>query len=255
MWYDGSFPNRAEELSLAQHITRKELKKDEIRETLAHGAEAVASHQGQVWFYGAIAVLVVVAILGWRFYTQRQTARASAALSDALKIYQARIRAPGEQPDPGEVTYVDEKNKYADAAKKFTEVADRYSRTQPGRVARYYDALSLVQGGRNDEAEKTLKVLQSGSDPTFAALASFQLAQLYDKSGKDAQAVQIYQQLAAKPDVFVPKPVVLLSLADHFSKSDPAQATKLYQQIKTEFPDSQAAQTADQRLQLLPAKG
>jgi len=67
--------------------------------------------------------------------------------------------------------------------------------------------------------------------------------------------VQLYQQLVDKPNIFVPKAVVLLSLGDHYSTTDPTQAGKYYQQVKTEFPDTQAAQQADQRLQLLPAKG
>ena len=66
--------------------------------------------------------------------------------------------------------------------------------------------------------------------------------------------MQEYQQLVNKPTVFVPKPVALMALADHYSQSDPAQATKYYQEIKSEFPDTQAAQLADQHLQLLPAK-
>ena len=66
-----------------------------------------------------------------------------------MKTYQARIRAVGEAADPVEITYVDEKNKYTDAAKKFAAVADRYSRTQPGQQARYYGALSLVRSERS----------------------------------------------------------------------------------------------------------
>ena len=75
-----------------------------------------------------------------------------------------------------------------------------------------------------------------------------------DKTGKAAQAVQLYQQLADKPNLFVPKAVVLLALADHYSATDPAQAAKLYNQVKSEFPDSAAAQEAEERLQLLPVK-
>jgi tetratricopeptide (TPR) repeat protein len=240
---------------LPQHISRKELKKDEIRETLAHGAEVVASHQRQVWMLVAIAVVVVGAVLGWRFYTQRLTTRASAGLSDAMKIYQAPIRGVNDATYPGEITYVDPKNKFSDAAKRFTQVADQFSRTRPGRVARYYAALSLEQLGRNSDAEKDLQALASGSDPGLAALSRFQLAQIYDKTGRQAEAVRIYNQLLAQPNIFVPKAVVLLTLADHYAKNDPAQATKLYQQVKTEFPNSQAAQQADQQLQLLPAKG
>ena len=60
---------------MAQHITRKELKKDEIRDTLSHGAEAICSHQRQIWIYGGVALLAWLAALGWRFYTQNQTSR------------------------------------------------------------------------------------------------------------------------------------------------------------------------------------
>jgi len=237
-----------------KHITRQELKKDEFRDTVEHGAEAIAAHQGQVWFYGGIALLVVAAILGWRFYTQRQTAQASAGLADAMQVYQARIRAPNEAPAPGEITYVDEKNKYSDAAKKFGDLAGRYPRTQPGLVALYYAGLSFERAGSYDEALRDFTTLESGRDAGFASLASFQMAQIYEKTAKDAQAVQLYQQLIDKPTVFVPKVVAMLALADHYSKANPTQAANLYQQVKAEFPNTQAAQEADQRLQLLPAK-
>lgn len=240
---------------MPRHISRKELKKDEVRETLAHGAEAIVSHQHQIWVYGSIALLAVLVVLGWRFYTQKQTAKADGALADAMKIYQARIRTATEPAQPDEVTYLDEKNKFGDAAKKFTDVAKRYSSTRPGQLARYYAGLSLERVGSYDEAENDLKSLESSRDESLSALARFKLAQVYDEAGKGPQAVQLYQQLADKPSLFVPKAVVLLALADHYGNSDPAQAAKLYNQVKSEFPDTQAAQQADERLQLLQAKG
>ena len=241
---------------MPQHsLSRKELKKDEVRETLSHGAQAVFAHQHQIWVYGGIALLVALAVLGWRFYTQSQTAKGTAALADAMKVYQARIRTAAEPALPDEITYLDEKNKYGDAVKKFTDVANRYSRTRPGQLARYYAALSLEKLNRFGEAENDLKALESSGDESLSALARFKLAQVYDEDGKGPQAVQLYQQLSSKPTLFVPKPVVLLALADHYSGSDPTQAAKLYKQVKDEFPDTQAAQQADERLQVLQAKG
>jgi hypothetical protein len=241
---------------LPQHsLSRKELKKDEVRETLSHGAQAVFAHQHQIWVYGGIALLVALAVLGWRFYTQSQTAKGTAALADAMKVYQARIRTAAEPALPDEITYLDEKNKYGDAVKKFNDVANRYSRTRPGQLARYYTALSLEKLNRFGEAENDLKALESSGDESLSALARFKLAQVYDEDGKGSQAVQLYQQLSNKPTLFVPKPVVLLALADHYSGSDPTQAAKLYKQVKDEFPDTQAAQQADERLQVLQAKG
>ena len=86
----------------------------------------------------------------------------------------------------------------------------------------------------------------------LASLAKFKLAGVYQQENKGAQAVALYKQLADKPSVFVPKPMAMLALADYYRKSDPAQATKLYNQVKQEFPD--AAEEADQGLELLNAK-
>jgi tetratricopeptide (TPR) repeat protein len=242
---------------LVQHISRKELKKDEIREGLAHGAEAVVSHQQLLRTVGGIALVVVLAVAGWRFYTQRQTVKAAADLDAAMKIYQAQIRdanTPPEQTLPGEVTYQNPITKYTDAEKQFAAISARYPHTRPGLEARYYDALCDVQLNRNDQGERELKALAAGSDQDFSGLAQYQLALLYDKTGRGPQAAQVYQQLVNKPPLLVPKALVLLSLADHYSKSDPTQAAKLYNQIKQDYPDSQAAQQADQHLQLLSAK-
>ena len=237
---------------MAQHILRKDLKKDEIREKIVSGVESVASHQQAMWSVIAVALVVALAIFGWNSYAQRQTAKASVALDDGMKIFQARIRAAGEPADPLDITYLDEKNKYTDAEKKFVQVANEYGRTKPGQMARYYAALSAVQLKQYADAETNLNQVVSGGDPNLAGLAKFQLGQVYIQEGKGAQAVELLKQLADKPTVFVPKAMAMLALADYYRQADPAQAAKLYNQVKQEFPD--AAAEADQGLELLNAK-
>ena len=237
---------------MAQHILRRDLKKDEIREKIVSGVESVASHQQALWLVVTAALVVALAVFGWNSYSRRQTAKASAALDDALKIFQARIRAPGDTVDPVEVTYLDEKNKFTDADKKFLQVAGQYGRTKPGQVARYYAALSEAQLKQYAEAEKNLGQVVSSGDESLAGLAKFQLAEVYLQDNKGSQAVDLYKQLSDKPSIFVPKPMAMLALADYYRKTDPAQATKLYNQIKQEFPD--AAAEADQGLELLNSK-
>jgi hypothetical protein len=78
------------------------------------------------------------------------------------------------------------------------------------------------------------------------------LAEVYLQESKGAQAVDLLKQLTDKPSIFVPKAMAMLALADYYRKTDPAQATKLYNQVKQEFPD--AAEEADQGLELLNAK-
>jgi predicted negative regulator of RcsB-dependent stress response len=239
---------------VAQHILRKDLKKDEIREKFVHGVESVASHQRAMGIIVGAALVVALAVFGWSTYSRRQTTKAGAVLDDAMKIFQARIHAPGEQTEPGEVAYVDEKNKYTDAEKKFLAVANQYPRTRPGQVSRYYAALSEEHLKKFDDAEKNLKQLDSSGDESLAGLGRFQLAWIYTQNNKGPQAVELYKQLADKPTTFVPKPVVLLTLADYYRKTDPAQASKLYNQVKQDFPDTPAAEKADEGLELLNAK-
>ena len=237
---------------MAEHILRRDLKKDEIREKLVSGFESVASHQQALWMVVVAALVVALAVFGWRSYSQRQTAKASAALDDALKIFQAPIRTPGEQVDPTEVTYLDEKNKYTDGEKKFLAVAGQYGRTKPGLMARYYAALSEVQLKEYAAADKNLGQVISGGDDNLASLAKFKLADVDQQENKGAQAVELYKQLSDKPSILVPKAMAMLALANYYRKADPAQATKLYNQVKQEFPD--AAEEADQGLELMNSK-
>ncbi len=68
------------------------------------------------------------------------------------------------------------------------------------------------------------------------------------------EAVRLYRQLADRPTALVPRPLVLLTLADQLSKSNPSEAAKLYDQIKKDFPDSAVSDEAEKRLENLGPK-
>ena len=236
------------------HISRKELRTDEVRETFAQWAEALLSHRQFAFWVVGIAIVAGLSFYGWRVHTQRQTARASAAFDSAMRNFQARVVAQGETAQPGELTYADEKVKFQDAAKKFGGVADSYQHTRPGQLAEYYEALSLEKLGKYDDAKKLLEELSNGNDEEFAAMARLELAGLNDRTGHPDQAVKLYRQLMDKPTVLVPKPVVLLALAEHYGQKNPSEAAKLYGQIKSEYPGTPIAQQAEQELALLPGQ-
>lgn len=237
---------------MAKHISRQELKTDQVQEALSHGAEAVLSHRTGLIYALIVAVIVAGGIFGWRFYSQRQSVKAQAELGDAMQVYEALVVSPGQPPQPNEITYSDPSRKFQDALKKFEAVAERYPRTRSGELAKYYSALCEVHLGQNSQAISALSEIENDSDHDFAAMARFELAQIYDQMGKSEQAVQTYNELLANPSVLVPKPIVMLALAEHYGKSNPSQAAKLYQQIKAEYPDTSAADQADQQLALLP---
>jgi predicted negative regulator of RcsB-dependent stress response len=241
---------------VAEHISRKELKHDRIKETLEHGAEAVYSH-GQITMAILLAVLVVGALYGgWRLYNDHQTAQASAAFDDAQKVYSARVGPPlpGEPVDPNAPSYPDETTRAREASRKFTEVANKYPSTNPGKLARYYNALCLEAMEEHNQALEELKKISSSSDKELADMAKYQIAVLDTRTGKTDDAVKIYRSLADKGSIFVPRPLVLLELAGVLRESKPDEAATVYRQIKQEFPDTTIAEEADRGLSTLSPK-
>jgi tetratricopeptide (TPR) repeat protein len=237
-----------------EHISRKELKQDRIKETIEHGAEAVISH-------GQFTLLVVVVFLagalgygGWHFYIERQTVAASAELDGATKAYQGRIAAVPDPADPNEPFYPDESARAQDAMQKFTRVADKYPSTNPGKLARYYAALCLEDLERHNQAIEELKKISGSSDKELAAMAQYQMAIIYSRTGRTDDAVKIFRSLADKQSALVPKPLVLLELAGALRASNPKEAASIYQQIKKEFPDTPIADQADRGLDFLSPK-
>ncbi|HET8924175.1 MAG TPA: tetratricopeptide repeat protein [Candidatus Acidoferrum sp.] len=239
---------------MPEHISRKELKQDKIKETIEHGAEAVISH-GQ--FTLIVVILVLVAVFsygGWRFYSDRQTAQASGDLDVAMKAYQGRIGAAPDPSEPNEPVYADDAARLQDALQKFTRAATKYPSTNPGKLARYYAALCLEDLERHNQALEELQKISGSSDKELAAMAQYQMAIIYARTDRPADAIKIFRKLADKPSVLVPRPLVLLELAGLQRKSNPQEAVTIYQQIKKEFPDSPIAEEADRGLDLLSPK-
>jgi predicted negative regulator of RcsB-dependent stress response len=239
---------------VSEHISRKELKQDKIKETIEHGAEAVISH-GQ---FTLIVVIVILAVAlgygGWRFYVDRQTVAASVDFDGAVKVYQGRIATVSDPADPSEPFYPDESARAQEAMQKFIKVADKYPNTNPGKLARYYSALCLENLDRHNQALEELKKISGSGDKELAAMAQYQMAIIYSRTGKPDDAVKVFRTLADKQSALVPRPLVLLELAGVLRSSNPKEAATIYQQIKKEFPDTAIADQADRGLDTLSPK-
>jgi len=234
-----------------EHISRKELKQDKIHDAIEHGAEAVFSHTTVLAAAVLAVVIVAVGYFGWRFYTDRQTVRATAALDIATKAYSARIGAVPDPNDPSEPFYPTEAARAEDAVQKFSVVAEKYPNTNPGRLAAYYAALCYEDLERHNQALEQLKKLSSGKDKELAAMAQYQTGVIYERTGKIAEAVKVFRALADHSSVFVPRPLVLLELAETLRQSNPKEAASVYEQLKKEFPNTPVAEEADRGLETL----
>ena len=114
------------------------------------------------------------------------------------------------------------------------EVLGRLSRREPLSTA---------------EAEETLKKVAGGWDSNLASLARFALAQLYHNTGRDAEAIDLYNKLSAKPTGTVPYGLAQLQLADLYQLEGKADdAKKIYANLKDKDPKGAAGMAAAEKL-------
>jgi lipopolysaccharide biosynthesis regulator YciM len=133
-------------------------------------------------------------------------------------------------------------------------VADKYSMTPDGKVARYFGGLTYMEDGQNASAESQLKQIADGWNHDLAALAKLSLAQLYRQTGRDPQAIDLYNELTAKPATTVPAGLAQLQLAELYeSQNKPEMAKKIYAQLKDKDAKGPAGELAAQKLNPTPA--
>lgn len=239
---------------MSEHISRKELKQDKVRETFEHGAEAVLSHTRIATIFALVVIIFGCVYGGWKVYTNNQNDKAQAEFDDGFKIFSAPTPAPGQPVLPGELTYDDPAKRSQDAEVKFAATAAKYPNTKAGKLARYYAALCLMDLDKLNQASEELSKLNAGSDKELAALGDFQKALIAERTGKNAEAEKTLRALSTTGSVLVPKPFVLLELAGVLRQTDPKQATTVYEQIKKEYPNTAVAEEADRGLQAITPK-
>ena len=195
----------------------------------------------------AAAVVVLVAIAAGT-YISSTSAKAESAFSDAMDVYDAPLRQPGQPVDPSAPSYATAADRAKVANPLFQQVADKYSWFAAGANARYFAGLTAEDLGQNSQAEADLKKVAGAHDSALASLAKMALASLYRRTNRQQEAVDLYQQLIAKPTLTVPLSMARLALAETYESTKPEEARKLYAQIKDQDKTSAAAQIASQKL-------
>jgi len=229
--------------------TKAALKKDKFVTTTTHGLEWASENRQSVIVNGGILLaVIVIAIVSAVVYNSRSDA-ASVAFGAAMQAYQTPLAQPGEAVPPGVATYpsIAERAKAANAL--FQAVANKYGMTPDGRNARYFAGLTYIEAGENQQAEETLKKVAGGWDSDLGALAKFALAQLYRNTGRDPLAIDLYNQLSAKPAATVPAGLAQLQLADLYQLEGKADdAKKIYANLKDKDPKGAAGMAAAEKL-------
>jgi tetratricopeptide (TPR) repeat protein len=234
--------------------TKKALKHDQFVDSTAHGLEWAKENRRSVILTSSIVLAaILIVVIGALIYNSRSEA-ASVAFGQAMQAYQTPIADPSQPVPPGIKTYPSVSDRAKAANSLFAGVADKYGMTPDGKNARYFAGLTYMEQGKNDQAETTLKQVAGGFNGDLAALAKLSLAQLYRQTNRDQQAIDIYNELTAKPTTTVPGGLAQLQLAELYeSENKPDLAKKIYAQLKDKDPKGPAGALAAQKLNPAPA--
>jgi len=224
--------------------TKAALKQDHFITTTAHGLEWAKENRKSVivttsLLLGAIILIVAIAVL----LNLRSTAAAE-AFGEGIQTFEAPLVTPGQPSDPGVKTYNSSAERAKAANAQFVAAADKYGMTSEGRNALYFAGITYKELGQNESAEKALKtVAGSWSDRELASLAKLALADLYHQTGRDPQAIDLYNQLAAKPTDAVPAGSAQIQLAGLYTDEGKiAEAHKIYAQLKDKDKDAKGGE-------------
>ncbi len=227
--------------------TRHALKKDSFARATATSVSWIGGHRSGVLrvvlTVAAFMVLVIAALVYWNV----QAMAADQALGAALDTYDSPLATPGAPQENGVYATAAERSKAAN--KQFVDAAQKFSYFPQGSKAHYFAGITDEDLGQTASAETELKAAAGAWDHNLSNLAKLALAGLYHHTSRDAQAIDLYKELIAKPSVTVSAGVAKLDLADLYvaaGKQDMARV--LWAQIKDADKDGAAGSIAAQKL-------
>ena len=236
-------------LNQVDQQTRQALKHDQFVDTTQHGLEWATENRNSLIRISVAVVIALFIVIGGYLFYQHRSEQATIAFGEAMQSYQTPLSQPGQAVPPGVKTFPSSAERAKAANALFTATADKYGMTPSGKLARYFAGLTYVEAGENASAESTLKQVAGGMNADLAALAKLSLAQLYRQTGRDAQAIDLYNELAAKSASTVPPGLAQLQLAELYeNQGKPDLAKKVYAQLKDKDAKGPAGQLAAQKL-------
>jgi predicted negative regulator of RcsB-dependent stress response len=210
--------------------TRKKLKSDKFAQEVGHTFEFVTQHRTDVIRYGSAALAVVLVAGGIYLYQRHAASVREDALTQALRIENAKI---SNTPAPPDMTFATQQEQQAAWNKAFTDLASKYRGTQEGAIAGLYMASRLADKGKVDECVKTLKDVIDSAPKDYATLAKVSLAQAYAGQGKIDDAKKLMQDVIDHPSVLISKEQAQIELAGMLAQTDPNTARKMLEPLRT----------------------
>ena len=238
---------------MRHHLSRKEIKRDEVREALGRSVVYVRGHERTaLWIVGGLLGVLLIAALVVFILGRRETSAAD-RLAEGLRVYGADVDVLDPAPDDAEKPRFASDQERLDKAKTiFTGLVDGYGGTDAGQVAKAY--LGEIAASQGDiETARRLWTEYLGENPGSVLAVSVELNLLaLDREAGKLEEVRagLEKQLEEGADRTLPEDVVLYELAQTLDAlGRESEAQDLLQRLVDDHPRSPFAFQARQRLQ------
>jgi tetratricopeptide (TPR) repeat protein len=137
----------------------------------------------------------------------------------------------------------------------FKDIIDKYGLTTSGNLAHLYLGLCYLHQGQFEDAINELKEYD-GNDIMLAPIAIGAIGDAYSELGKTEDAIEQYIKAAEENKNNFTTPIYLMKAATLYENQNKyAEAVKIYERLKTEFPETREGRDVEKYIARAKAKG
>ena len=137
----------------------------------------------------------------------------------------------------------------------FKDIIENYGLTSSGNLAHLYLGLSYLHNGKYEDAISELKEYD-GNDQILTPISLGAIGDAYSELGKQDDAIDQYVKASEENKNNFTTPIYLMKAATLFeSQGKYADAIKIYEQLKTDYPESREGKDVQKYISRAKIKG
>jgi predicted negative regulator of RcsB-dependent stress response len=206
------------------HLTRKELKQDNIALRVEETFHFFSAHRRQSVRIGGAAVALALIVAAVIYYRSSQQNVREQMLGEAIALQSAPV---GAAPPNGGQSFPSEAAKKDAVIKAYTRIVAEHGGSSEAYVAEYALGAMDLEAGKFDAARAKYQDVADHADTNYASLGKLALAQLDFAQNRLAEAQSLLKNLAEHPTDLVSKNQAIFTLAKGLAATQPQEARKL----------------------------
>jgi predicted negative regulator of RcsB-dependent stress response len=226
---------------LTRHELKEQLQHDHFTDAVSDVVTYALSNRKRLTRLVVLAVLVLILAGGALWFSAYKTSIRQQALAETLHVIEIPVGTSSQVPN----SYPTQDAKQQAEIKALSGMVAKYGGTREGLIAQYY--LGTVKVERKDPkgAESDLRRV-ADSKSEFAPLAKIALAQLYAGENRIPEAKALFQSISKKPSDLVSKAQADILLAQLELTTNPQEARKILQSLRTPTQRPSVSRAVDQ---------